>query len=171
MLFVDKSNKIKYSFYTVFIKKSFCNIFAFYLFFNRVFLVLLNQIFILNIHDCSERNHLRIQVFSIVLVYQKVIIRFFKLYFSFCSLSQGQEILNNFIEYLHSSFALRVIWYSIDSYNSFRFTIFLRTLFIELSSFISLISIRNIICDYEFFRLLRWSQLCYNLMELPIHSL
>ena len=38
-------------------------------------------------------------------------------------------------------------------------------------SFIGLKSIKNIMRDDSFFRLLRWSQLYYDLIELPINSL
>ena len=52
---------------------------------------------------------------SIVLIYQKVIIRFFKLFFSFVVVWWVKEILNSFIGYIHCSLALRVIMYSIYS--------------------------------------------------------
>ena len=45
--------------------------------FNLVLLDLLYQIFILIIHDYSERSYLIIRVISVVMACQKVIIRFF----------------------------------------------------------------------------------------------
>ena len=79
--------------------------------------------------------------------------------------------MNSFIEYIHCSLVLRIIRYWIDSSNSFWFTKFIQNIVFELSSFISLMSIRNIMCDDAFFRPLRWSQFSYQFVELSIHTL
>ena len=81
MFFVEEYNKIKYSYNTDFQKVSVSihPLLSFYC----VLEDFMHQIFIFIIHDWSERSHLRSWVLSIVLVYQKVIKSFFKLYFSF----------------------------------------------------------------------------------------
>ena len=116
--FFDESNKIIYSFYTVF-KKIFCNIFALCLLLS-VLSDLLNQILIFIIHHCYERSHLRIRALSVEKEYQKVIIRFFNYTFPFCGILLRQR--NSSIGYLLWYLVLRVIRYSIDSRNSFWFT-------------------------------------------------
>ena len=117
---------------------------------NRVFLDLINQIFILNIHHCFERSYLRYIILSCFSI-SEVIIRFFEImFFLFMVFCWGQEILNCSTEYLHCSWMMRVIMYSIDSSNSFWFTKTLghcfRTLFIY-----RLMPIRSIKCDDKFF--------------------
>ena len=155
MVYVDESNKIKYSFNTIFQKKllSYLRLLSS---FNLVLFDLISQILIFDIHHCSEKSHISSRVLSIVLVYQKVIIWFFKLYFfCFVVFCRDQHNLSRFIGYLHCSLVLRIIMHSIDSnipFDSHKFVF-------ELSSSIGLVSIRKIMCDDAFFRLLRWSQL------------
>ena len=116
--FVDESNKIKYSYNTIF--KNF--LFAFSLFFlYSVLSDLMNQIFILNIHDCSESSYLRSLMLSIVLVYQKFVIRFYEIFlWAFAEVN----FFHSSIECLHCYLMPKAIKYSIDSRKSFRFTNF-----------------------------------------------
>ena len=82
MFFVDESNKIRYSYNTVF-QKCFCDHLRLLSSLYCVLSDLMNQIFILNIHHSFERSHLCSRMLSIIIVYKKVINRFFKLYLSF----------------------------------------------------------------------------------------
>ena len=118
--------------------------------FSCVLLDFINQIFISMIHDCSETSHLWIRMLSIVLVCQKFIIRFFKLYFPFGGPSQSKEVLNSSIEYLHCSLALRGTVYSIDSSTCFRFTKFSKRLFLN-SLHLSVRCQSEILCVMKYF--------------------
>ena len=93
------------------------------------------------------------------------------IFFLFVVFCLNQEILNSSMEFLHCSMVLRVIRDSINSSNSFRFTNLFKNIVFELSYFISLMSIRNIMCDDAFFRLLRSSQFSYHFVELFIRTL
>ena len=95
----------------------------------RAALDLLNQIFIFIIHHCFERNYLCSRVLSIVLVYRKIILRLFKLYFFFFFWSFTRS--RNFEQFywiLSLLLGSEVIMYSIDSSNSFRFTKFFKNI-------------------------------------------
>ena len=72
--------------------------------------------------------------------------------------------MNTSVKYLHRLLKLKVINYSIDSCNFLIHKNFKNIVF-ELSSFMCLMSIRNIMCDDAFFWLLRSSQFSYHLMK------
>ena len=128
LIFFSSMNLIKSNTVTIlFFKKVYISIFTFSLY--SVLSDLMNQIFIFNIHDCSERSHLGNRVLSITIVYQKVITNFLNYFFLFVVFCWSKEIFNSSIEYFHFSMVIGVIRYSIDSKNSFRFLHFFRKLF------------------------------------------
>ena len=134
----------------LFFQKSLCKHLHSLFSFNRVLLYLLNQNFMLIIHHCSERIHLCSWVLSIVHVYQKVINKLFKLFFPYVFFHKVNKILTVLLDKFTAPWHWGVIRYSIDSSDSFRFTKFSITLFIELSSFINPMSSINILCDEAF---------------------
>ena len=149
MLFIDESNKIRYFFNAVF-QNNFCNILAFWL-----FLIELSRSYksnlILIIHDCSERNHPCSRVLSIIYI-RKSLFDSSKLYFSFFrSFAEVKTFWTVLLNTFTAPWFLNYKVLNIYSIISFRFTNFQNIVF-ELTSFISLISIWNIMCNDAIFR-------------------
>ena len=98
----------------------------------------------------------------------KILLNYIFLFMVFC---WGQEMLNSSIENPHCFLALSGIMYSIDSSNSLRFTKFFQNIVHWALFFYQSDVNQKYYAWRRIFRLLRWSQLCLHLMELPIRTL
>ena len=137
MVFVDESNIIKYSFYTVF-QKIFCNIFVLCLLLSILYILKIKSLFSF-IHDCSERSHfLKLSVlycYSLLESHNKILLIYIFLFAVFT------EIKKHFYWIPPLILGAGIIRYSIDSQK------FSKNIVFGFSSFIDLMSIRNIMCD------------------------